>query len=690
MKKIITFRYDAMQDNWVECTLPEVPEWQTAGAENLPVLFVTKSHDERSGEESVQAWCETHRAYEKVDLSTYDGLVTEQGCRLKGMSVYVDTSVDPFRYIYTELTNETTLRWQIRRHPEKGTVEISQDKILFSFDWIRKENGDFVLVPFLHSARHMKIKLSLRDKIPRRCLFPMPVTVAAAALAALREEAVKLYGFASTVLLSTRFEAMGVGYLGGGKHGWGEDASPWILAFLHRPLDMRIWFFRDYFNKEKFEELFPRTQVDNFSVLCRTLGITPSDEAKADYEKRGIDFLMRPMLRHLLPKLGIRQEALQERFMNLSCFCCKKGMAAYGQYLLHPFLRPDDAEEKPTDLWEDLRFYCEWRRQSEPEEELAAHLLAMQGAWRPHKEFLLQQFRRYFDDIPQSVKDKLFRQGPTADIYDEIAIIVRDIESRTPDRSFSEEERSLECKIGGYAFRLLTSRAISEQIFSRRQHVYPSAEFDDETATTIGIEKNGVYLGIISVKGKIATSRLLPYWFCPDEISIAKIRIAYLQWMLHNGFAEPYPSNSDCRRALAQELPVEPLGKDWEGVGLWEMLNLPDSAIRPGYYLALFRMFMETDTLDPPPPSSKYDERTYLTHHLPWGKRIFDAAWAGNPEAQYVMSLFYHRYSYRFSCYDGQRAADWYKKACDNGWLEIEASQPDIRLEDFCGQENCE
>lgn len=235
MKKNITFCYDAMQDNWVECTLPEVPEWQTANAENLPVLFVTKIHDERSGEESVQVWCETHRAYEKVDRCTYDGLATEQGCSLKGMSVYADTFVDPFRYIYTELTNETTLRWQVRHCPEKGTVEISQDNILFSFDWIRKENGDFVLVPFLHSIRHMKIKLSLRDNIPRRCLFPMPVTVAAAALAALHEEAVKLYGFAPPVLLPMRSEAMGIGYLGGGKHGGGKTLprGSWPSCIVH-------------------------------------------------------------------------------------------------------------------------------------------------------------------------------------------------------------------------------------------------------------------------------------------------------------------------------------------------------------------------------------------------------------------------------------------------------------------------
>lgn len=683
MKKNITFRYDAMQENWVEYTCPE---WQTANAENLPVLFVTRIHDERSGEESVQAWCETHRAYEKIDRCTDDGLATERGCRLKGIPVYADTSVDPFRYIYTELTNETTLRWQVRHCPEKGTVEISQDNILFSFDWIRKEKGDFVLVPFLHSARHMKIKLSLRGTIPRRGLFPMPVAVAAAALAALREEAAKLYGFVPPVLLPTRPDAMGIGYLGGGKHGWGEDASPWLLAFLHRPLDMRIQFFQDYFKKEKFEELFPRTQTNNFSVLCRILGVTPNDEAKADYENRGMDFLMRPMLRHLLPKLGVRQEALQEKFMGLSDFCGKKGMEAYGQYLLHPSLRPDDAEEKPADLWEDLRFYCDWRQQSEPEEALTAHLLAMQGTWRPYKEVLLQRFRRYFADIPQTVKDKLFRQGPTADIYDEIAIIVRDIESRTPDRSISEEERSLECRIGGYNFRLLTSLAVRKRIFFGT-HVYPAAEFDDGTTAMIGVEKNGVYLGIISVEDKVANSRLLPYWFCPDEISLAKIRIAYLRWMLHNGLSEAYSGNDDCRRALVQELPVEPLDRDWEDVGLWEMLNLPDAAIRPGYYLELFRKIMETRTLRLDPPSAKYDERTYLTHQLPWGKRFFDAAWAGNPEAQYVMSLFYHRYSYRFSCYDAQRAADWYKKACDNGWLEIETSKPAIKLEGFCGQE---
>lgn len=675
MNRKITFRYDAEQDVWTECG---VPAWQTDPAENLPALFIVDLCDERTGEKGVWAWCEAHRDYEKIARYTADGCITEQGCTLRGLAVFARLYIEALRHHSLRDTQEVPLRWQVRHIPEDGSVELSNDAAIVSFDWIRnEETGHFVLAPFLHSVKHAELRLSLRDEKQPDYFCHIPVAVAAAAMTALRAEAAKLYGFAPPMVFPTRAEALT--FHRGRRE---EDASPWLLAFLHRPLDMRIWFFLPFFDEEKFDELFPRTQADNFPTLCRAIDLTPTAELKADYEKRGAVFPLRPALRELLPTLGVRREPLTEKFMDLSRFCGEDGMSVYLSR------RSETAGEKPSDLWDDLRFYCDWRRQSETEEALAAHLLDMQGSWRAYNGILLRRFRRYFDHIPQSVKDELLRQGLTADVYDKIAILVRDRESKSPDRNYSVKERALECRIGGYNFRLLTSIAIRRQIFSYNTHVYSGGpkDFDSGNATMVGVEKNGAYLGIISVRDGVATPQLLPYWSVADDISVAKIRIAYLRWMLHNGLTERFVHEDDCRQAPLQELPVEPLGRDeeWDGMGLWEMLELPGSAIRPGYYLELFRRFMETDTLRPYPPTAEDDERACLMRRLPWGKRIFDAAWAGDPEAQYVMSLFYHRYCHRFASADARLSAAWYKRACENGWADLEASGPEIRLDGVC------
>jgi hypothetical protein len=107
-------------------------------------------------------------------------------------------------------------------------------------------------------------------------------------------------------------------------------------------------------------------------------------------------------------------------------------------------------------------------------------------------------------------------------------------------------------------------------------------------------------------------------------------------------------------------------------------LELPEAEIGPGFYLSLNMKLTETFLLRPPAPSLSDDEQEYLQKNLPWGKRLFQAAFAGNPEAQYAMSLFYR--DHHCSAADRCLAEEWYLRAVSNGWLEIAPAKKDVRI----------
>ncbi len=667
MKKDVTFRYDAEHKTWAECL---VPEWNQDETDGLPIIPVLDYCDERTGDCGKRVWCEIHHAYEKIGRCTEDGMITEKGCRLKGLLIPLGGLYPMSTGCIFDANDESgVMRWRMKYRPEEGNVYLFKDSAHIGFNWEKKEDGSFVLAPSLRSVSHDNVTLSLREETPPR-LCDMPVPFINAVLESLREEAIKLHG---DLLPHPRP---------------GES----IKAFLRHPFDRSIEFFRPCFRtknddgqqEQEFDRLFPRTQADNFPPLCVSFGVEPTEPLETAYWNNPEFFL----LRLLLPKLGVRQETLIQKFHGLSDFF--DGVAVdYGVELLRHKQNFEATTEKDSPL-ADLRFYCAWRREKETEEALAMQLLKEHFSWSSWKKRALQLFRQLYDEVPQPLRDEIRQNGLTVSVCNALEMIDPCHAKSQPDRIFSDQERKLECCINGFNFRLIGSYDIATKIFGYSvlrfcfdQEIISDKNIFFPGVVFLGIERNGAWLGSIILKdGKV---KRMDTDLHRRKILAAKLRIAYLCWLRHNNIKEIYSFEDDALPALAQDFSIGPVERDeaWEEMELRELLDLPESSVRPGYYLHLCRKFAEVRPSRPAPPTAEDDERAYLTEHFPLGKRIYDAAWAGNPEAQYVMSVFYSEEAGRFSFGDRRLSWLWYTKACENGWLETKTAKTGIRLEGF-------
>ena len=123
MKKDVTFRYDAEHKTWAECL---VPEWNQDETDGLPIIPVLDYCDERTGDCGKRVWCEIHHAYEKIGHCTEDGMITEKGCRLKGLLIPLG-GLYPMStgWIFDANDESGVMRWRMK-YRRKGTCTFSK------------------------------------------------------------------------------------------------------------------------------------------------------------------------------------------------------------------------------------------------------------------------------------------------------------------------------------------------------------------------------------------------------------------------------------------------------------------------------------------------------------------------------------------------------------------------------------
>lgn len=676
MPKDATFCFDAKQETWTEC---RISDWQTKEAASLPIIVVCDLHDERTGEHGKRAWCETHRAYEEIADFINEGIVTADNCCLRGIAVFTKKRINAMGYGFDpDEVIEIILRWQVRHDLENGHVILAKDSAHINFRWQRSQASErFVLAPYIRSFSHVEATLSPEGPHPPRYLCSMPAVVVSSALKMLEENVLATYGIIPAIDFPD--EAKNTP-----RSPWESEAdfSPWLLAFLHRPLDMRIWFYRDLFTQEDFDTHFPKTQADNFPELCRALGLPPTGILRRAYETGRTALL----LQGCLSALGITQETLQEKFTGCPHFLGTTGRETYGKPLLLPPVLPAKPDEAPSETWEHLRFYCSWRRENESEDALAAELLRMNNSWKAWKSTALALFHQLFSYISSAIKEDILQNGLTVKARDEMAMTAQEQAMRKPDFDYDKKTRALECKIGGYNFRLIHSAQIFRKIcfhglMNFTQHL---EDLNQSDSALIALERDGAYLGMAIVQDGVVQDfhTAFDMW---NAIGCASIYLAYARWICHAGLSEKYPRVRNEIRGKSQELPVEPIDRDeiWETMSLRELLAVPETSIRSGYYTYLFRRLMETGILRPAPPGANDDEYAYLSEHYPVGNRIYDGARAETPEAQHVMGLLYSKECHQFAWCDLRLSAKWHERARRNGWEKIAPSGSAAQLEMF-------
>lgn len=667
-----TFYKTQAQETWRECKIPAFCAENIAAVPMIPVVDYQHQH---TGENWRKAWCEVHHAYEEIEAYADDGLTTASGCHIEGIAVFLTNHVYQTHYDYRKPSSDADVRWRVRHCTDEGRVYLDCDRVSFIFTWEKdKTTGEFVAVPSLDYANVSTTSLCLRDTPPKNCPNP-PYPVLSAVLEGLQQEATKIYGITPKLLTLPRDKE--------GCDQLGKDERPafFLQSFLHRPLDMNIYFFRKYFKNcpdGDFYTMFPREQKENFLPLARAFHLEPTDKLRSLYRQNPLAII----LRMLLPELGIEKEELMQKFDHLHSFCGKTMKEDYWKRLFFdPFQRETmESQDEEAKDYANLRFYTKWLRQRISEKDLANRLLTAQKKWRNWKYTALKYFRNHFDSIPESWKEEIVQKGLTLEIRDNLGVLAYDQLSQMPDSHYSDEVRSWECKVNDYNFRLISPASKSKQIARNLSigYIYNSKEIKEEDIASFAVERNGRYLGCILVEGKtVKNESFIEY---RNSILFAKCCIAFLFWARHNGLELRYISrDEDTFAALNQEFSVKKVDRDeWESMSLMDMAKVSPDSITPGFYLSYYRKLANCNLMHPKAPSADEDEKEYLNEHYTWGKPIFDAAFQGNAEAEYVMSLFYRDGIGTFGA-DYSLSEKWYRQAVRDGWLAIAPAKKDVK-----------
>ena len=662
----VFFKRNLEHDTWVES-----PDTNLAGNgfSQAPIVIVTTHYCERTGEEWCKAWCDKHQAYE--DIAKYEdfGLTTAKGCKLTGLLAPTRISSYQSEYNYEAPQASPDVCYQISHCPKTGAVHITSSKVTINFVWLKDEAEDFIAIPKGFSRDSFTWNLILNEPEQPTYAPRFPAPIMKAAIEAVHHEAVRLYGD-GVRLLPLPQDTMGYGNL------CRDDRFElWLLALLHRPLDMNIFFFRKYFGQEKFDLLFPKTQQDNFAILAKELSIPASDEMRNLYQTNPSSIIFYLML----PELGITDASLIQKFYYLSAFCGQTMDKHYSDNLFFdPLHNRQGKEDSLQTEYEDLKFYCQWRLENGTQEELAEYLLEKQKNWRSWKHTSLHHFRQHFDKLPTDLLHDILHEGMTSDIHDKLSILHQHLTHLDEDIPFGPADLERECKINDYTFRLVRSSERYKRITrgygfhgSRKETTYP----------VYVIERNGRYLATIKFEdGFVRCCNVRDH---NDSLLQAKCQIAYMKWLQHFDIEEKYPPHINSYHALEQDFTIEPVDADaeWEKMSLMDLRAVPKEKIHSGYYLYFYKNLIEASLLHPRGPKLEDDEQAYWMKNFSVAKPLFEAAFSGHPEAQYVMSLLY---SDQYCSYINRRLADkWYNLARENGWTEIAPAQKDIRATGF-------
>ncbi|SFT78155.1 hypothetical protein SAMN02910356_02083 [Selenomonas sp. GACV-9] len=227
-----------------------------------------------------------------------------------------------------------------------------------------------------------------------------------------------------------------------------------------------------------------------------------------------------------------------------------------------------------------------------------------------------------------------------------------------------------ECCINGYNFRQIGDKRAFVNIRKHYEVGYLQPE-DLQAKTYFCIERNGRTLCTMVIDGNRITR--MEDVCRRDEILRVKVRIVMRKWQEMFGLEYNGGFTREDPRLLAGRQfhigPVQDVGC-WEDTSLRRMLAVPETEQSVGYFLQLYRKTYATDILlRGTVPPEEADELRYLQHQWPFAAKIFQAAEAGEPEAQYVMHLLYADGNFGgFPQPYYRQSAAWYQKALDNGW----------------------
>jgi len=259
------YQYDYSNRAWVEASM----RYAALPVKDVPVIifgeFSLGEWDYQcfhSYRRQRMVWCLEHERFEKVHhIERIDSIRSVDGCRERGMAAYFSLCAPP---IERKLT--VPYRWRIIRY-EGGRVKVQADAIRFRLVYTGENEYKEPLAEN-YILRPCRITLGEVFDIeqgesafcnPRRDWrdfgIDIPSAVTAKVFEFLQENAANGCNLFQESI---------------------TDGVKKLRAFVKRPMDFHIEYWRDFFSVEEFSIVFQKNQQDNFSALCHALKLTPT------------------------------------------------------------------------------------------------------------------------------------------------------------------------------------------------------------------------------------------------------------------------------------------------------------------------------------------------------------------------------------------------------------------------------
>ena len=634
------FHYNILAKEWYESTDEKM---NAMDIEQIPAHFIIRTSEHFGEATKNMIWCPSHKTYEEVTAHEGCVLVTVTGCRFEGLFGCIEPAADGHTPV-----QDIPLRSRLLYNEGLGLVTIFADMATVNFQSIKNlEQEEMTYIPRSRQRKVESVTVVLKDKkiTPQSKLSKIPLSTAKAALTFLKEEGEQLLGHSIKLPSSVNGDVF-------------PSGESILLAFLHHPGDMNLWLLKDYFHSG--QDCFGTSSDDNFLDLCHAFHLKPTDYMKTLYDSNPLAL---PIL-FVLHILGIKKRELTEPFLTSNTFLGDSVASGLKNVIGYTPLRNvktgfptgfiDDEDKIRSllenragwnDTWNPLLFYCHFRLRHEEENALANHLLELNINWEPRFWRTLRLFFHHFPELPEAIRKKIVTEGLTLEVHNEMVRIINRKKLEWPEFTYSEKELAYECEIDGHDFRLIRN---SEQYHSVMQNMgfY-------NTNTLIDLPNNGIVrMAIYKGEKPVAYFELQGIALLMEKsngsiyrdcIRNASTRTAFLHWLKWTGLSENYgPYYEEDYEILQEDVTVSPVTKD-VGMSLYELLNMQETPA--DYYRRLYHVLMTAKPLcyEVAPPSI-YDEKsemTYLMSLFPYGKRIYEAAFAGDSEAQHVLSLCY-------------------------------------------------
>ena len=176
-------------------------------------------------------------------------------------------------------------------------------------------------------------------------------------------------------------------------------------------------------------------------------------------------------------------------------------------------------------------------------------------------------FYRHYPDLPQRLRETILQDGLTTELYSRMQRIIREQQFDFREFAYSERERSYECELDGYSFRLVHNsrhwRQILQGIHSPHgKHPDFGTRFPQNGVVRMAMFAGGKAIATIELSA-IATLHWNSSGFIDEHaFHAAKLRIAFLHWLKWTGLWQKYgPYHAEDYEYLMQETEARPLGQ---------------------------------------------------------------------------------------------------------------------------------